>query len=329
MNSILDLRGSVLRCMGLISASVFYAAIASAQAWPTKPIKLVVGFAAGGPTDVVARGFADQASRDLGQPMVVDNKPGANTIIAAEAVAGATDGHTLLMAATNHTMIPALYSSRVKFDAIRSFKPVCLLAAAPTVLVVSPSMSVKTLGEFIRKAKDKPLNVTYGTPGVGSSGHFASELFAQMAGIRMTHVPYKGAAPVITDLMAGHVDASFATLGSVLQQIKSGKLTALAIASPKRNTLLPETPTFDEGGIAGYTADAWYGLLAPASISDAHLQLLQKEALAYVSSAAGSEKLRAIGMEPQTLCGTAFGQQLVREVSTYSQIARDIDLKVD
>jgi tripartite-type tricarboxylate transporter receptor subunit TctC len=308
---------------------LLWAFVAHAQSWPSKPLRIVVGFAAGGPTDVVARAYADHAGRNIGQPVIVDNKPGANTIIAAESVASAGDGHTILMAATNHTMIPAIYGGRVKFDAVRSFKPICQLAASPTVLVVRSSLEVRSLADFIRLAKEKPSSLTYGTPGVGSSGHFAAELFARQAGILLTHVPYKGAAPVVADLIAGHVDASFATLGSVLSQIRAGKLTALAVASPKRSEQLPSVATFGEGGFGSYSADAWYGLLAPASLPDSHLALLERQARAFVDSPAGSEKLRSLGMDPQAICGNDFARQITRDVDTYKQIARDIDLKVD
>ncbi|MDN6888449.1 tripartite tricarboxylate transporter substrate binding protein, partial [Variovorax sp. CAN2819] len=187
-------------------------------------------------TDVVARAFADYASRTLGQPFVVDNKPGANTILAAEAVAAApADGYTLLLGATNHTMIPALYSQRVKFDAVRSFAPVCSLAVSPTVLVVGPSMPVKSLGAFLQAVKAEPGKRTYATPGSGSSGHFASAQFTRLTGTSMNHIPYKGAAQAVTDLIGGQVDSSFATLGSVLAQVQSGKLTALAVAAPRRS----------------------------------------------------------------------------------------------
>ena len=253
---------------------------AQAPAWPNKPIRLVVGFAAGGPTDIVARTFAESAGKGWGQPVIVDNKPGANTIIAAEIVASAGDGHTLLMAATNHTMIPALYGGQIKFDAVKSFKPVCRLAAAPTVLVLGPSLQVKTLGDFVQKAKASPLSITYATPGIGSSVHFASEMFARQAAVKLTHIHYRAAAPAIADVMAGQVDASFATLGSVLPLLKTGKLTALAIASSQRSAQLPDVPTFSEAGFTGYGADSWYGLLAPASTSEAVLKLLQREALA-------------------------------------------------
>lgn len=316
--------GAVL--LGLVAAAP--AALAQ-SAWPSKPVKLVVGFSAGGPTDVVARGFAEQAARDLGQPVVVDNKPGANTIIAAEAVATSNDQHTLLVAATNHTMIPALYQNRVKFDALKSFKPICTFAVAPTVLVVGPSMPVKTLAEFVQKAKATPQAVTYGTPGVGSSGHFFSESFARIAGVRMNHIPYKGANQVITDLMGGQVDASFATLGSVLPQLKSGRLTALAISSPNRSAQLPGVPTFEESGIQGYSADSWYGLLAPASLTAPALKTLETASQAYLTAPSTAEKLRALGMEPQATCGAAFGDQLAQEVKLYSQIAQDLGLKAE
>lgn len=321
----------VAQCIYLCVLALGGASTAFAQAgdWPTKPVKLVVGFGAGGPTDFVARAFADQAGKGLGQPMVVDNKPGANSIIAAEAVALAADGHTLLMAATNHTMIPALYGARIKFDAVRSFKPVCMLAVAPTVLVVSSSVPAKTLAEFVQRAKANPSSITYGTPGIGSSVHFASELFAQQAGIRMTHIPYKGAANVVTDLIAAQLDASFATLGSVLPHIKSGKLTALAIANVQRSSLLPEVPTFAQAGYGRYAADAWYGLLAPASATDAQIAALQREARAFAASSSVGERLRGLGMEPRLQCGESFGKQIGQEVDTYGQLARELNLKIE
>lgn len=296
--------------------------------WPAKPVRILVGFSAGGPTDVVARAFADYASRTLGQPFVVDNKPGANTILAAEAVASApADGYTLLLGATNHTMIPALYSQRVKFDAVRSFAPVCSLALSPTVLVVGPSMPVKTLGDFLNEVKAAPGKRTYGTPGSGSSGHFASEQFTRLTGTSMNHIPYKGAAQATTDMIGGQVDSSFATLGSVLPQVQAGKLNALAVAAPKRSALLPNVPTFEEAGVKGYTADAWYGLLAPANTPSATLAVLRRVATEFSQSPATAEKFRLLGMEAQSTCAEAFGAQLTREVKAYGELARALDLK--
>jgi tripartite-type tricarboxylate transporter receptor subunit TctC len=303
---------------------------AHAQTWPAKPVRLLVGFSAGGPTDVVARAFADHASRALGQPFIVDNKPGANTILAAEAAASApADGYTLLLGATNHTMIPALYSARVKFDAVRSFAPVCSLAVSPTVLVVGPSMPVGSFDAFLQAVKAEPGKRTYATPGSGSSGHFASAHFTRMTGTSMNHIPYKGAAQAITDLIGGQVDSSFATLGSVLAQVKSGKLTALAVAAPQRSALLPNVPTFDEVGVKGYTADAWYGLLAPANTPPQILATLRRVATEFSQAPGTQEKLRAMGLEPQNQCADAFGAQLAGEVKLYGELAKTLDLKTE
>lgn len=311
-------------------AAASSAAHAEATDYPSKPVRAVVGFSAGGPTDVVARAFADFAARSLGKPFVIDNKPGANTILAAEAVASApADGYTLLVGATNHTMIPALYSARVKFDSIRSFVPICTVAVSPTVLVVGPSMKTPTLAAFIQQVRAEPGKRTYATPGTGSSGHFASEQFTRLTDTSMNHIPYKGAAQVVTDLMGGQVDSSFATLGSVLPQIQAGKLTALAVAAPQRSSLLPQVPTFEEAGVKGYRADAWYGLLAPAGTPPAVIATLQKTAQAFVQAPATQEKLKGLGMEAQSVCGSAFGDQLQREVKSYTQLARELDIKAE
>ncbi len=306
------------------------AAHAQPPAWPTKPVRVLVGFSAGGPTDVVARAFADHASRALGRPFVVDNKPGANTILAAQAaVAAPADGYTLLLAATNHTMIPALYSQRVRFDAVRSFAPVCSLAVSPTVLVVGPSMPVRSVDAFLQAVKAEPGKRTYATPGAGSSGHFASAQFTQLTRTSMNHIPYKGAAQAITDLMGGQVDSSFATLGSVLPQVQSGQLAALAVAAPKRSPLLPNVPTFEEAGVKNYRADAWYGLLAPAGTPPAVLATLRRIATEFTQTPATREKLRSLGMEATNTCGDAFGAQLAREVQLYGELAQALDLKTE
>ncbi|MDD2545580.1 MAG: tripartite tricarboxylate transporter substrate binding protein [Burkholderiaceae bacterium] len=302
----------------------------NAAAYPTQAVKLVVGFAAGGPTDVVARTFADHASKALGQPFIVENKPGANTILAAQAVASApADGYTLLLGATNHTMIPGLYQHRVKFDAVRSFRPLCTVARSPTVLVVAPSLPVRTLADYLQKARAEPGRVSAGTAGVGSSGHFATEMFARAQGLQLNHVPYKGAAPMVTDLMGGQLDSSFATLGSVLPQIRSGKLRALAVGASQRSPLVPEVPTFAEAGAGPYAADVWFGLLAPAGLPDAVAQALERAAADFARRDATAATLRGLGLEAESVCGPAFATRLAREVATHTQLAQALDLKAE
>ena len=313
-----------------LAALALNAAAQQTGGYPQQPVRLVVGFAAGGPSDIVARAFAEHAARPLGQPVVVENKPGANAVLATEAVASAkADGQTLLAAATNHTMIPALYGNRIKFDAAKSFVPVCTLAASATVLVVGPSMPVKTVGEFIERVKAKPDSATYATPGQGSSPHLATEQFRKLAGVSMVHVPYKGAAPAVTDLIGGQVDLSFATVGSVLPHVKSGKLRALAVASRQRAALLPDVPTFEEAGVKGFVIDTWYGLLAPAGTPAEALRLLTREATEFARSPAVRERLAGAGLEPGGLCGDAFASQIGREIEANTRIARELNLKVE
>jgi tripartite-type tricarboxylate transporter receptor subunit TctC len=322
----------VRRCLRSVALGVIAlgAQCAFAQGYPAKPVRLVVGFSAGGPTDVVARAFAEHAARTLGQPFIVDNKPGANTVLAAEFVASApADGYTLLLGATNHTMIPALYSARVKFDAVRSFAPVCTLAGSPTVLVVGPAMKVTTLAGFIQAVQAAPGRRTFGSPGAGSSGHFAGERFQRLTHTSMNHIPYKGAAPAITDLMGGQLDSSFATLGSVLPQIQAGKLAPLAVAAAQRSPLLPNVPTFDEAGVKDFRDDAWYGLLAPAGTPPAVLDALEKAARSFTQAPATIEKLRGLGLNAQNACGAAFASQMQRDVQANSQLAKELNLKLE
>ena len=314
----------------LTMAALALCASAAHAAYPERPVRVVVGFSPGGPTDVVARAFASYASQATGQTFVVENKPGANTILAAEAVAkAAPDGYTLLVGATNHTMIPALYSNRVKFDALQSFTPVCAVAVSPTVLVVGPALKVDSLGAFLAKVRAAPGRITYATPGTGSSGHFATAEFLRLTHTSMNHIPYKGAAQVISDLMGGQIDSSFATLGSVLPQVASGKLTALAVAAPKRLPQLPQVPTFDEAGVQGYTADAWYGVLTPAGVPQDVRAKLEQVARDFAKAPATAKSLDALGMQPRETCGDAFHAQLSGEIDTYRKLADELGLKAD
>ena len=313
-----------------IASAAFASGLALAQAYPDKPVKIVVGFPAGGPTDIVARLFGEHAGAALHQSFVIDNKPGANSVIATEAVAGAKpDGYTLLAAAQNHAMIPALYADRVKFDSAKSFAPICIVAKSPTVLVVAPQFGVKTLPDFLRKVREQPGKYTYASVGVGSAVHLATENFLGITKLAMTHVPYKGAAPASTALLAGEVDAYIATAGSVLPQVKAGRLVAIAVAAPARSPLMPDVPTFAEGGVQGFEAEVWYALLAPAGTSAAIVQSLEREAAAFAKDNAVRDRLVAAGIEPASTCGAAFAAQLDHEIATYKRVAKALDLKVE
>jgi len=316
--------------LSALAASLLLATGVAHAAYPDHPVRVIVGFSPGGPTDVIARAFASYASQALGQTFVVENRPGANTILAAEAVAKATpDGYTLLIGATNHTMIPALYADRIKFDALKSFTPICTVAVSPTVLVTGPALKVNSLDAFLARARAAPGRLTYATPGTGSSGHFATEQFLRQAGITMNHIPYKGAAQAISDLMGGQVDSSLATLGSVLPSVQSGKLTALAVAAPKRLAQLPQVPTFDEAGVPGYTAEAWYGVLAPAGLPKDVRAKLEVVAGGFSNTDATAKSLDALGMQPRQVCGDAFNSQLSHEIDTYRKQAQDLGLHAE
>ncbi len=305
-------------------------ALAQAPAYPDKPVRIIVGFPAGGPTDIVARMFGERAGQALHQPFMIENKPGANSIIATEAVASSkADGYTLLAAAQNHVMIPALYADRVKFDVAKSFAPICIVAKSPTVLVVSPRLGVKTVAEFLRMVREKPGAYTYASVGIGSAVHLATEELLDITKTSMTHVPYKGAAPASAALLAGEVDAYLATVGSVLSQIKAGKLVAIAVAASERSRLVPDVPTFAEAGVAGFRAEVWYGLLAPAGTSEAIVRALESEAEGFVKDPGVRDRLVAAGLEPAATCGAAFSNQIAAEIATYSRVARTLNIKVE
>jgi len=235
-----------------------------AQNFPTKPIRLVVPFPAGGGTDGLARSLGDGLGRELGQPVIVDNKAGAGTVIGNDAVAKSPpDGHTLLLNTNAVAIVPSLFP-KLPYAAESAFAPVVLLGRAPNVAVVRADSPLKSGADFLAQAKAQPGKLSYGSAGNGTSTHLAAELLKNIAKIHVTHVPYRGAGPVVTALLGGQIDLGFATLPSVAPFLASGKLRALAVTSGTRSPLLPDVPTFAESGAAGYRSDVWYGVFAPA-----------------------------------------------------------------
>ena len=308
-------------CVGVI-ALVAALAQGALAAYPEKPVRIVVGFAAGGPTDVVARIIADHLAKANGKPFVVDNKPGAAAMIATAEVARApADGYTLLMTGTNHATNPSILP-KLPYETLRDFAGVSLVAEGPHVLVVNPQAPFGSVKELVAYAKANPEKVAYSSSGKGGTVHFAGAMFEEAAKVSLTHVPYKGAAPAVQDLLGGQVPMSFASLASINTYVKSGKLKLLATATPKRLAEYPDVPTFAELGYPGVSISAWAGLLAPAATPKPILEKLATQVKQALESPEVRQRLQALGMQPMGTSLKGFDAQIAREVDTFGRIAK-------
>jgi tripartite-type tricarboxylate transporter receptor subunit TctC len=289
----------MLKKLALIGAlSLAAAGSAIAQGYPTKPVTLVIPFSAGGGTDIVGRLIAQQLSIAWKQSVIVDNRPGANTLIGTEYVSRApADGYTLLMASPSHTINASLYKKTIRFDTQKDFSGAALVATGPLVLVVNPAVPAKNVKELIALAKAKPGTINYASAGTGSSPHLAGELFTNLAHVQMTHVPYKGTAPATTDLIGGQVQAAFSPLPGVLQYIKTGKLRALGMTSSKRFAEMPEVPTIAESGVPGYEVEQWWGIVAPSGTPKDVLKKINDDVKKALESKAVRDQLTQFGAE--------------------------------
>ena len=251
---------------------------ALAQSYPSRPIRLLVPFTPGGGTDILARVVGGKMSESMGQQVVVENRPGGNTLIATEAVVrAAPDGYTLILQTNNLAANPTLYRGKIAFDTVKDLAPVSLVAGNPHVLVVHPSIPAKSLREFIALAKSKPGSITFATAGAGTVNHLSGELLKMLAGIDILHVPYKGSGSVMPDLLGGHVSSLFAAMPTVTENIRAGRLRALAVTTPKRFRGLPDVPTIAESGYPGYDFSSWFGVLAPAGTPQPIISRLHAE----------------------------------------------------
>jgi tripartite-type tricarboxylate transporter receptor subunit TctC len=306
------------------------AAAATAQDYPTRPIRLVVPFPAGGPTDIVARPLAQYLGDALGQQVIVDNRGGAGGSIGADLVAkSAPDGYTLLMATVGtHAINATLYRS-LAYDPVKDFTPIALVAAAPVALVAHPSLPVKSVAELIARAKAQPGTITYGTAGNGTPGHLTGEMFRAATGVNLQHVPYKGSAPAITDLIGGQIQLMFDPLQSVLPYVQAGKLNLLAVSSAARASVAPDAPTFAEAGLKGFEATAWWGVFAPADLPPAIATKLNAAIEKVVHAEAFRDKLVPRGVQVIGGSREDFAQFQRRELAKWGKAVRDSGATVD
>src|SRR3954447_16363368 len=297
--------------------------------YPEKTIRIVVPFAPGGGTDVIARTLAQQMAKDLGATMIIENKPGAGTIIGTQSVAASEpDGYTLLMGTFANAVNPSL-NARLPYDPHKDFAPVALIARSFNIVVVNPASAIKSIADLIAAAKADPDKLSYGTYGTGTSAHLAGELFKSLAKVNLTTVPYKGAAPAITDLLGGRIQVMFTTVASAAPLIAGGQLRALAVTSAERSPAFPELPTVAEAGVPGYSAESWYGLYAPAGTPAGIIDRLNKSAAGAVRSAAFNrlgvnEGLVMVASEPAEL------ERYVRaEEERWRKVIQDANIRIE
>jgi tripartite-type tricarboxylate transporter receptor subunit TctC len=320
--------------IALLALAVLGAApLAHAQAvpaYPTKSIRLVVPFPAGGATDILARAVAQKLTDAWGQAVVVDNRPGAAGNIGSELVArSAPDGYTLEMGTVGtHAINPSLYA-KMPYDHVKDFAPVILVAGVPNVLVVNPAVPANSVQELIAYAKANPGKLNFASSGSGTSIHLSGELFKVMAGVQMTHVPYKGSAPALQDLLGGQVQLMFDNLPPSLPQIKGGKLRALGVTSAARSPALPEVPTIAESGLPGFEASSWFGILAPAGTPPTIIAKVNGEIAKWLATPEAKEKLIGIGANAAGGSPEDFARHIQMETAKWAKVVKDSGAKVD
>lgn len=302
-------------------------AFAAAQAFPTKPVRFIVGFPPGGATDLVARIIQPKMSAALGKQVVVENRPGASGIIGTDLIARAEpDGHTIGMVHIGAMVIsPAI--QKVPYDVHKDFAPLTQLVSLQNIIVVNPTLAAKTLKDYIALAKSRPGDMLFGTSGTGSPGHLAGVLMEQMAGIRLTHVPYKGGGPLITDLIAGHVPSSFSVISTALPHVRSGRIRAIAVTGAKRAEGASDIPTVAESGLKGYAATNWYGMVAPAGTPAPVIERLNREIVAALKSPEVIQQLKARGIEAAPSTPAEFGEFIRAEEKKWVPVIKRANIK--
>jgi tripartite-type tricarboxylate transporter receptor subunit TctC len=323
------MRERILRPVFVAAVLLAFAAEAAGQAYPTRPIRLVVPLSPGGFADTPARMITPRLSEALGQQVFVDNRPGAGATIGTDFVAKSKpDGYTLLFTGTPHVISPALYKN-LPYDPLKDFEPIIHVASGPYVLVVNPQLPVRSVQELIAAAKAQPGKIDYASSGNGSAQHLVSALFASMAGIDLNHVPYKGSGPALQDLLSGQVKVSFAGIPNVMPHVKAGKLRALAVSTPKRSPDLPEIPTVAEAGVPGYDATLWLVLLAPAGTPSEIVQKLYTETAKVLRNGEVQQQIATTGVEVSVLGPRELPGFMRAELEKWGKVVRDTGATVN
>jgi tripartite-type tricarboxylate transporter receptor subunit TctC len=315
---------AILLCCAL------FAGVASAQQYPVKPVRVVIPWPPGGSNDMVGRVVVQKMSEAMGQQFVVDNRAGASGVLGSELVAKApADGYTIMVHSTTHMGNAHLYGSKLNYDTLKDFTGVGLMSAQPGALTAHPSLPVKTTKEFIALAKSRPGQVLYSSSGNGSAPHLQMALLTAMAGIKLVHVPYKGGAPQVTALVAGETQVSFATIGTVINQIKAGRLKPLGVGSAKRTKQLPDVPTISESGVPGYEMSPWIGMFVPAGTPRAVIERLSTEMNRALALPDVVQKLEAQALDPWTSTPDEFNARLKVDYEKYGKLIRLTGAKIE
>jgi len=314
----------LLKATLMAAAIGLLAGVGSTIAYPTKPVTLIVPFPPGGSTDIVGRVVADGLSKELGQPVVIENRGGAGGTVGTAVVAKATpDGHTLAIGTTStHAVGPA--TLKVAYDPVKQFAPITLVAETPYVLAVNNNVKAKSVSELVALVKSQPGKFNYGSAGAGSTTHLAGAMFAHAAGLKMEHIAYNGNGPATTALLSGEVQVLMGSMPAVLSQIKSGQIRALAVGTVRRSPELPDVPTMQEAGVKDFEAALWLGVVAPAGTPDAIVKQLHAAILKTVKSPEVAKRLRAAGAEPVTTTPQEMGKQIQEDLAKYTKLAKDI-----
>lgn len=313
--------GTAALCLG--------SGVATAQAWPEKPITLVVPFPPGGTTDVLARALAERLQQSLGQPVIVESKPGAGATLGADYVAKARpDGYTLLVGAVHHTIATSVYK-KLSYDFQKSFQPLTVIAMVPNVLAVSATSPVKSVAELVAMAKSAKPALSYGSNGNGTAQHLIGTQFQNQTGVTLLHVPYKGSGPLTTDLLGGQVTMSFDTITPVLPHIQAGKLRPLAVSTARRSSALPDVPTLAESGLAGFDIGTWFGVLAPAATPRPVVSRLSDEMQKVIHSPEFRKRMAEIGAEPVGNTPEQMASQIRDETEKFARLVKDAGVTID